>query len=315
MTTANEWATVLGWTGSDIQKKIAKPKFPVFEGETDFRIRALTAIALGSDVWLGGVTTCGPKKMFDFLDAVADLPLPENESRVVFYANHLVSKFKKCTVDARTILCYVDAFVMEPTSTGTYHGQQPTTLEHYLEEFATENTTITNNLQTAVCCGVGNGSHVFLVAEGGRHCKSCNACLCRHCCWDHTYSNETGGAGDGGTEQVAVDPTVEPIDNATPPATTAVGEYKCYACVVDVANETPIYPPMDDMLVQLRNECHLQVPATVTLSDVIGLYDAHVYKYDTSGIFGTQIKSIKYPLCPPAVLLPTSSQLCTRVYL
>jgi hypothetical protein len=144
--------------------------YPFFSDVKDPLLRALTAILLGCDAYPKGVEGAGPKVAHELLEKHRRLSGVELHNALA----GAISIIKGATVrDKAAVLCLMKSLVYEKTDDGycRYVHDSPTELEAYLEEFATDDTTIIDGPLTVTCKGSKGISHSFLVAEGTYECE------------------------------------------------------------------------------------------------------------------------------------------------
>jgi len=251
--------------------KISRPKFPIFQSLKDPMIRALAAVAIGCDVWPGGIKGVGVSKVFKVIQEFSEKPPKDGPAEAL--AAQLVKCRSSALIDPQVLICFAKAFMYEKSSGGYVHNR-PTSLEEYLSDFGDEQTAITKFLPTKTCVGLGcDSQHCFLAAEGFSFCSSCKQIICCHC------------AGD------IRDP----------------GSVLCFPCFrgESVGDEDSVSET--EMRSALKQH-HVSCPAAASYAEVLDLYSQWVVesKYD---IFDDAIKKVKYPLLPTRVLEPSELQL------
>jgi len=251
--------------------KISRPKFPIFQSLKDPMIRALAAVAIGCDVWPGGIKGVGVSKVFKVIQEFSEKPPKDGPAEAL--AAQLVKCRSSALIDPQVLICFAKAFMYEKSSGGYVHNR-PTSLEEYLSDFGDEQTAITKFLPTKTCVGLGcDSQHCFLAAEGFSFCSSCKQIICCHC------------AGD------IRDP----------------GSVLCFPCFrgESVGDEDSVSET--EMRSALKQH-HVSCPAAASYAEVLDLYSQRVVesKYD---IFDDAIKKVKYPLLPTRVLEPSELQL------
>jgi len=253
-----------------------RPKYPLFDGMKNHLLRALIAVALGSDAWPGGIRSFGPKAADDALKAIDNMYSDDDERNELFLSK--LVEYAGCDVkDKSAILCFAQSLIYETSTVGYIHGP-PRELYTYLEEFKDPSVTriISNGPKVLECAGVNGNRHKFLEAEGTYSCSTCGVLLCRHCRFD---------------------------DSAKAPDS----EVKCMPCVRGlVAPGDAACLPTENKMRMAITERKIQVPADATYAEVLNLYEEYV-EDSSLDVFCNPISEVKYPLCSPAVLHPSSS--------
>jgi hypothetical protein len=151
-----------------------EPKFPLFDGVTDPKMRALIALALGCDALPGGVPGVGASSLHNLLSAC------NNSSEMhVELATKLATEKKAVLKQPSAILCLVNSLVYEKTNSDVgYMHSIPASIEKYNEAFAHEQTEVIDGPTIIVCKGCDGNAHAFLEAEGVSSCVTCQAEYC-----------------------------------------------------------------------------------------------------------------------------------------
>ena len=246
---------------------LQEAEFPIFDNQDDPKVRAICAVAMGCDVWPRGIKSCGPsaiKKQLDSLSA-------SDKNQAMSLVTNLLKTYNiHQAINHNVICCYVDAFQYEKSTIyGYIHGCNPETIESYLTDFASKDTTIHNTIKVQCCVGVMSGnSHCFIEAEGSLKCSSCSSVICQFCSGSHD----------------------KPLAKATDISTVI-----CFSCYRGDTNDDEIVEETE-----MRNDLedyHVQVPATATFGQVLKLYNERVVekKYH---LFDNSVQLVKYPLEP-----------------
>ena len=174
-------------------------KFPIFDGISDRKLRALMSLILGCDVYPKGMPGVGAKSLAE----IVSVKYPAFKIRCPhatlfgYLKKYLYSKTEG--FDNDVVHTLIRAIVYEPTnvfpkseatndnenqadSYRTYFdGHPPTKLPAYLEEFADKKTEIFDGPEVKICRGVGVLTHRFLAADGFGLCTGCDGIVCQHC--------------------------------------------------------------------------------------------------------------------------------------
>ena len=178
----NSVAAALGISENDI----LVPAFPIFEDQTTL-VKAIASIAIGCDVYPGGVHNVGPKMIYSEISKAA------SENRDIF--QHLldfVSQHNNCSLTVGCLKALVAVFVYEPAigvsnSPGAflYMNDEPVELPQYCSDFCSPNVRsaiVTGGPVMSQCVGTNQGStHLFLNEMGCFTCERCAAVLCKYC--------------------------------------------------------------------------------------------------------------------------------------
>jgi hypothetical protein len=106
--------------------RITKPRFPVFDGVDSPLVRALTAVAIGCDVWPGGIKDVGASKVMTEVQQLLKLPLEADLAQI--FASHLVKYKTSAVKDPYVLICFAQALMYEKCSEGYVHSS-PVTLD------------------------------------------------------------------------------------------------------------------------------------------------------------------------------------------
>lgn len=249
-----------------------EPKFPLFDGVSDPRTRALIAIALGCDALPGGVPGVGASSLRNLLDKCNW----NNPSGVhVDFAVKLANQKRALVKDPQALLCIANSLIFEKTNSETgYMYEIPRSLESYNKEFSAPETDIFPGPHTVVCKGCDGQEHIFLEAEGVSTCMTCKASLCRFCTW---------------------------IDS-----TDESSELLCLSCKQYSLAVNSNQKSEREMREYLKDNA-VNVPVTASYAEVLELYRR--FDDNEHAIFAEDIRNVKYPLLPTMVLnqFPESS--------
>lgn len=240
-----------------------EPKFPLFDGVADHKMRALIALALGCDALPGGIPGIGASSLHNLI-----VTCNCSSEGHVELATKLAAQKKALLKDPNALLCLANSLVYEKTTSdvGYMHGI-PVTIENYNKEFAAEDTEVIDGPTIIVCKGCDGHEHAFLDAEGASSCITCKASLCRFCTWDE--SNELG-------------------------AQTFCLECKRHSRAGDVDEKS------ESEMRQFLKQHAVNIPVGATYTEVLGLFRR--FNDDEHAIFAGDIASVKYPLFPAATL-------------
>jgi hypothetical protein len=145
----------------------------------DFETRALIGLALGCDVYRGGVKGIGPSglsKVIEKFDSSADVNIK--------LIKWISSQWETSEV---VVTAYLQILRFEPSSEEgkdlNYLFTEPSSLYTYCKEFTSKDC-IEDGPETFICPGYSNDSseqHLCLVFEKGDECSRCKKTFCRHC--------------------------------------------------------------------------------------------------------------------------------------
>ncbi len=139
---------------------------PIFEGVNDLRTCGLVGVMIGCDVFLGGISGVGPKKVFSKLQEIHKIGCINEDmyKQMIDYVKE-VSKPSKSKdaipkYNKQLLNMLVDAKVYEPTNElsnvgCTYLSSEPLHLPAYLDEFKCGGTKIEDGLLVIKCKGQG----------------------------------------------------------------------------------------------------------------------------------------------------------------
>lgn len=250
----------------------AHPKFPLFDGFDNPKMRALIAIALGCDALTGGVPGLGASSLYNLLQKCQPHPMMH-----VDFAGKLCDQWKAVVKDPLALLCMVNSLLCEKTnSDDCYMFEVPQVLEKYNAAFAAPEMEIIDGPNLIECKGCNGVGHSFLEAEGVSLCCECDSSLCRFCVW--------------------VDDTKE---SGSCPSTYCLD---CMWCNLGVAGETNQLTEQE-MRVFLKGHA-VNVPACATYAKVLMLFQQ--YDEDEYAIFTEDISTVWYPILPTSSLKPTN---------
>jgi len=242
----------------DLKDCIIEPvDYPLIDGKTDVRFRLSVGLALGCDVFPGGIPGVGAKTVADAIQKQ-----PENGDDEVTHLLTVLSNSSKCLASLDELNVLVDAWLYEPCTPLDENGDDDyDTISHeyvfeppqhylfdaYLEDFAGSFYNIADGVDFLECHGhSGQSPHRFLKSFG-IECKECKSLCCPWCCYDFKPSRYT-------------------------PSSTLTC-LKCYA------SEIPALETMNEMRQEIIN-AGLQVPEDVQLNELQDLYDAVISRGD-----------------------------------
>ena len=243
----------------------AEPKYPLFSGVHNPKIRALIALALGCDALPGGVPGVGAKSLHDLL-GTCNL---DSSGMYVELASKITSQKKAVIRDPQALLCLANSLIYEKTTSEIgYMYDPPASIEKYNEAFAAAHTEVLDGPAMIICKGCNGRHHAFLEAEGVSLCAMCNASLCRYCVWE-----------DEPNEDMA---KVLCLD--------------CKRYCIAGSDDDKTEREMRDFL----REHSVNVPVAATYAEVKKLF--HHFDDDDHAIFANDISTVKYPLLPTSTL-------------
>ena len=157
-----------------------KPKFPLFDGANDLKMRALIAIALGCNVLPGGVPGVGASSLLNLLKMCQNHPMIH-----VRFAEQLCKQRKAIIKDPQALLCIAHSLLYEKRNSDVgYMYNVPIMIEQYNEVFAAPVIQIIDSPIVRECKGCNGVAHLFLDAKGVSSCAECKSSLCRFCIWE-----------------------------------------------------------------------------------------------------------------------------------
>ena len=107
MSATQEWTKILKKEKND-NMVVKLSQYKIFEKEEDPLVRAVCAVAMGCDMWPGGIASCGPSNVEKYLTEIN----VQDEGRAITFIERLLKAHKKCQIkDKNLILCYAKAFV------------------------------------------------------------------------------------------------------------------------------------------------------------------------------------------------------------
>ena len=152
-----------------------EPKFPLFDGVNDPKMRALIAIALGCDALPGGVPGVGAASLSNLLTMCSNHVLIHEK-----FAEILCEQRRAIVKDPQALLCIAHSLLYEKTNSDYgYMFGAPIMIEQYNVAFAAPETQVIDGPLVRVCKGCNGVSHLFLDAEGVSSCVECKSYLCR----------------------------------------------------------------------------------------------------------------------------------------
>ena len=170
----------------------SEPKYPIFDGEYNPRVRALCAVALGCDALPQGIPGFGPAKI-DKLLAQAQVQVEDKLDEEEYcdkIAQAIASHQNARVKDKNAIICLANSLIFETTCGGRYMHGRPEVLEEYIKEFGNNTAShipVIEGPAMSTCRGYADdtrGAHKFLRAEGVYACSLCRSTLCRFCIWN-----------------------------------------------------------------------------------------------------------------------------------
>jgi hypothetical protein len=139
-----------------------EPKFPLFDGVIDQKMRALIAIALGCDALPGGVPGVGAASLSNLLKMCQHHVLIHQK-----FAEILCEQKRAIVKDPEALLCIAHSLLYEKTNSECgYMFGVPFIIEQYNEAFAAPETKLIDGPLVRVCKGSNGVAHLFLDAEG-----------------------------------------------------------------------------------------------------------------------------------------------------
>lgn len=166
------------------------PKYPVFDEET-IRLRALIAVIIGSDVYIGGAPTIGVKMIFDKMKELREIYDDDDHEIIQNMLKWVVTKKKNLRLTEEMLNVFVDTMIFEPAnevgSNGetifetdnksySYTHMRPRNLPRYLKDFCSEHDELCNIVDgpdLITCIGPKKDKeHVIMRGEDG--VEKCN---------------------------------------------------------------------------------------------------------------------------------------------
>ena len=201
--------TAMGFLQPNTNASIKLAEFPIFEGVTNIRLRALMMVILGCDVYPSGYRGFGLKTLSkkikesqsadndELYEYLVKMMKKAFEPRLIEIAKERGVRKEEldttATADAEEVVqTYIDALVYEPTNKAgdkaTYiEGKAPEKLARYCEEFVSREQSIGAETEifpgpTILSCKSSAGrEHSFLAACGHDKCAKCNCIVCPFC--------------------------------------------------------------------------------------------------------------------------------------
>lgn len=167
---------------SDESKRCVEAVRPLLKGRSA-EVRALTAVALGSDVYpkaIGSIST--PARL-------ATVLVKDGEG----YDQLLASLAGQCALSTCVLQVYVDAILYEPSNLegqprSYLNGPPSRSLPKYLGDFAPIGAATVDGPAVGTCPGPGDGcNHRYLGAEGSVICSICSIQYCKTCVVDKNF--------------------------------------------------------------------------------------------------------------------------------
>ena len=170
---------------TDKTKRCVEAAHPLLNGRSA-DVRALTAVALGSDVYpkaVGNIST--PARLSATLIGV--------EKDGGGYDELLNLLANQSVLSAPVLQVYVDAILYEPANLEgqrrSYLKEPPCgPLPNYLSDFAPAGSATIDGPTVCTCPGPGDGcNHRYLEAEGSITCSACSVRYCKTCVVDQSF--------------------------------------------------------------------------------------------------------------------------------
>ena len=200
-------ATAMGFLQPSTKASVEVAEFPILDGVTNVRLRALMMLLLGCDVYPSGCKGIGlaqlSKKIEEsqatnenaLYEYLIGMMKKEFQHRLMAMAEKkgVEKKMLKATADAEAeevVQTYLDALIYEPTNkdgdkTSYIGGEAPVKLAKYCEEFACRETSSSTEIYDGpiilTCKSTGGREHDFLAADGSSACAKCNNIVCCFC--------------------------------------------------------------------------------------------------------------------------------------
>ena len=191
-------------------------KYPLFDEEVIY-LRALIAIIIGNDVFVGGVNKVGVTKVYNKIMELRTRHGSDGDSEIIDDLKIWVCQLKETNITMDLLNVFIDTMVFEPVNEVTtngeivfeddndkkytylYHRRPPPTLPKYLEDFSyhqnnfhTQCTRIVEGPEICHCVGPVRGRrHIVMKEENGgvSQCHGCNQYVCLTC---RIKSDDTG---------------------------------------------------------------------------------------------------------------------------
>ena len=253
---------------------LVEPKFPLFDGVHDPKVRALIAIGLGCDAFPGGVPGLGPSSLHNLLEGC------ETEGAGIHHeqlAMKLCVQKRAVVKDARAILCIANSLMYEKTNSEVgYMYDVPQAIELYNKAFAAPMTQVIDGPAFLECKGCSGQAHSFLEAEGVFMCVSCQSNLCRFCTWEDSEESD-----------VSEDRHII---------------HYCLECKRSSLGSDNDNMTEQEMRKYLKEHA-VNIPVTASYADVLRMYEQ--YDEDEHAIFAGDIRTVRYPVLPTSSLNPS----------
>ena len=170
----------------------------------------MIAVILGCDVFVGGITGLGVKKVYEKMKTLREEHGNDGDEQIIEGISDWACNVKKTNITRDLLDVYVDALIFEPTNEVTEEGEiifeanannidggnthtysylysTPTSLPKYLKEFKSEGDTsinITKGPGLCRCVGPNHEcSHIVMSNEYGgvKECNNCQEHVCMTC--------------------------------------------------------------------------------------------------------------------------------------
>ena len=234
------------------------------------------AVALGSDVFVGGLNKFGPQKAFKIKQEIDNLDY--NAEKQQHIISSIIGYKTNTRIDKASLSCYTQAILYEQTCDGYMYGYYvPTKLDTYVKEFKfNETTTIEDGVAFKKCPGLNNNNdsvHNFIPSSEGEFlCYKCNNICCPYCIYD-----------------VKSNPII------------------CIQCK-SISLSTSLLPTEAVMRQQLT-ESGTNVPAVATYIDVVDIYEDSKESGALSLHRATDYTSVKFPIEPSSIFHVSQNKL------
>ena len=171
---------------------------PIFT-HPSYKIRALSAVAIGCDQFPSGISDVGPSTVYKELNNICESTPPDNN-----YESNILDRFmifllfqdKTKLINREVLLTFASDFLCEPgiqenhqhiqSSEYEYIFDQPTIFPSYLKDFchpSSKKSSIIEGPEILTCDGYLDviPPHKYLSAKGSFSCSHCAKTFCRCC--------------------------------------------------------------------------------------------------------------------------------------